>query len=60
MDSIISFTGGRIPLKYSSGALRPVAAGILIAIIAMHGAQAEDIVEFNTDVLDVKNAVILI
>ncbi|HEM6630104.1 TPA: outer membrane usher protein [Citrobacter farmeri] len=54
MDSIISFTGGRIPLKVFQGALRPVAAGILIAIIAMHGAQAEDIVEFNTDVLDVK------
>lgn len=54
MERIISFSGAHISPKTFKGTLRPIAAGVLSAIIAMHGAHAEDIVEFNTDVLDVK------
>lgn len=54
MDNIISLTDDSVSLKTFRQARHPVAIGVLTAIIAMHSAHAEDAVEFNTDVLDVK------
>lgn len=42
------------PEKAATRRLCPVAASVLLALFSMQLAQAEDAVEFNTDVLDVK------
>lgn len=34
--------------------LCPIAPGVLVALIALHSAHAEEAIQFNTDVLDVK------
>ena len=36
------------------GKLHPVAVGVILAFLAVKGVHAEDNVEFNTDVLDIK------
>lgn len=54
VSKLITFENEKVNKTIFLGKLHPVAVGVILAFLAVKGVHAEDNVEFNTDVLDIK------